>query len=142
MLGQNIALNQANQQLGQIERMSAGSRNAYGQEINSSNSIQNLLQQKNAVNTGYDRQLANVDAQSAYNNAVNAGQGWQTVGSLLGSASQLSGMGMSAGGFGAGGTFGKGTFLTPELAAKAAPGATMSRVGVGQYVPRATAVIR
>jgi hypothetical protein len=142
MLGQNIALNQANQQLGQIERMSAGSRNAYGQEINSSNSIQNLLQQKNAVNTGYDRQLANVDAQSAYNNAVNAGQGWQTVGSLLGTASQLSGMGMSGGGFGAGGTFGKGTFLTPELAAKAAPGATMSRVGVGQYVPRATAVIR
>jgi hypothetical protein len=142
MLGQNIALNQANQQLGQIERMSAGSRNAYGQEINSSNSIQNLLQQRNALNTGYDRQLANVDAQTAYNNAANAGQNWQTVGSLLGTASQIAGMGMSAGGFGAGGTFGKGTFLTPELAGKAAPGATISRVGFGQYVPRATAVIR
>jgi hypothetical protein len=99
MLGQNIALNQANQQLGQIERMSAGSRNAYGQEINSSNSIQNLLQQRNALNTGYDRQLANVDAQSAYNNAVNAGQEWQTVGSLLGTASQLSGMGAGANGW-------------------------------------------
>lgn len=143
MLGQNIALNQANQQLGQIERMSAGSRDAYGQEINSSNSIQNLLQQQNALHTGFDRQLASVDAQSAYNNAANAGQGWQTVGSLLGSASQISGMGMSGSGFGAGGTFGKGTFLTPSMASKAAPYASgISRVGVGQYVPRATAVIR
>lgn len=143
MLGQNIALNQANQQLGQIERMSAGSRNAYGQEINSSNSIQQLLQQQNALNTGYDRQLANVAAQDAYNNAQNAGQNWQTVGTLLGTASQISGMGMSAGGFGAGGTFGKGAFLTPGMASNAAPYASgITRMGAGQYVPRATAVIR
>lgn len=142
MLGQNIALNQANQQIGKIGTMAAGSRDAYGQEINSSNSIQQLLQQQNALQTGYDKMLADVAAQDGYTNAQNAGQGLQTLGTLLGTGSQLSGMGMSAGGFGAGGTFGKGTFLTPELAAKAAPGATMSRIGVGQYVPRATAVIR
>lgn len=92
MLDQNIGLQRTNAQIGKIGSMGDISRNAFGSEYGASQNMANLLYGNIARNTGYDTQAANVAAQSGYNTAQTAGQGLQTIGSLLGSASQIAGM--------------------------------------------------
>lgn len=99
MLDQNIGLQQANGQIGKIGSMGDISRNAFNSEYGASQNMSNLLYGNIARNTGYDTTAANVAAQGGYNQASTAGQGWQTAGSLLGTAAQLYGMGASANGW-------------------------------------------
>jgi hypothetical protein len=92
LLDQNIGMQQANGQIGKLGSMADISRNAFNSEYGASNNMSNLLFGNIARNTGYDTTAANVAAQSGYNNALTAGQGWQTAGALLGSGAQLAGM--------------------------------------------------
>lgn len=99
MLDQNIAMQRSNGQIGKIGSMADISRNAFNSEYGASNNMSNLAYANIGRNTGYDTQAANVAAQSGYNNAQAAGQNMQTLGSLLGSASQIAGMYGSANGW-------------------------------------------
>ena len=92
---QGLAMQQANNQLGQIGNFSQMSRGAFGAETGASNNISGLLFGNINRGSALDQSIANQTAQNNYLNAGYAGQGAQTLGSALSGLSRVGGMGAS-----------------------------------------------